>query len=182
MKHCLSIVWCTQITILMVSKRQQLQLGESGTLHKTSPCLPLQSPSDAGLRFLQIAPSRHRVAGVHPLLGRFGSLPIVRACLHNESRQRKSRTCQQTCSLPIAEVRVAALFRRTLNPVVLQSRNLETSFPRKRQVLLQYLLAHTAPISNGDSRTIRDVGYCIMLVFCVPEARFGVRTQDGRIK
>jgi hypothetical protein len=105
-----------------------------------------------------------------------------RLCLHNESRQRKSRTCQQTCSLPIAEVRVAALFRRTLNPVVLQSRNLETSFPRKRQVLLQYLLAHTAPISNGDSRTIRDVGYCIMLVFCVPEARFGVRTQDGRIK
>lgn len=52
-----------------------------------------------------------------------------RLCIHNESRQRKPRTCQQTCSLPIAEGRVAALFRCTLNPVVLPSRNFETSFP-----------------------------------------------------
>lgn len=139
MKHCSSIVWCTQTTIRMVSKRQQLHAAR-GVRH-VAQGKPMPAISIILRRWITLSPD----CCVPPESGRCAPARQVRfppdrsrLCIHNESRQRKSRTCQQTCSLPIAEVRVAALFRCTLNPVVLQSRNLETSFPTQRQVLLQY--------------------------------------------
>lgn len=139
MRHCSSIVWCTQTTILMVSKRRQLHAAR-GVRHVAHDQL---MPAIAIIlrRWITLSPDysnppKSGRCAVSASLARFPP-DRSRFRLHNESRQRKSRACQQTCSLPIAAVRVAALFRCTLNPVVLQSRNLETSFPTSPQVLLQ---------------------------------------------
>lgn len=126
--------------------------GKSGTLHRTSSCLPSQSASDAGLHFLQIDMSCQRVASEHPVLGSFGPLPIVRALVSTMKVVRGNlELVDRPVHPPIAEGRVAALFRCTLNPVVLHSRNLETSIPRQRQLPSKRHLAHTATRLTDDA-------------------------------
>lgn len=78
------------------------------------------------------------------MLGSFGPVPIVHACLRTGTRQDKSRTCRQTCSSLIAEGRIAASFRCLLNPAVIQKRNLGTPIPRPQRPPSEQRFAHAA--------------------------------------
>ena len=106
------------------------------------------------------------------------SFPAVRAFADcGEHRQNQSRTCRRTCSRLIVEGRVAALFRCTLDPMVLQSRNLETSIIHRWPPHKQHYahLLQTRDFTN--SHAVRRFSHYAVSVFYVSWKHFGVRTQ-----